>query len=369
MFHVPMRFLAISISAVLSVLISVSDADAAVRWLASEYDFGAFPEAGGKRSGEVRFVNEGPEPTMINRVRLSCGCTSESHTEGIINPGDTAFVQFTYNPAGRPGRFEKTIKVYTGTDNDLITIRMRGTVIGAPQTLASDYPVEAGALRLDGRSVDFGKVRHGSSRHHFVTLYNQSRDSISPVWSQPDPAVDVAISSPIILPGDLATLSIYLNTRDEENMGPVEYSFDIMPDSSSPDSIVTYTVKACIEPDTRDMSAEELSNAPRVECSPRRLELGIINISSCRNAASYPLGFTISNVGKSEMRINRIYSNGAPVKVRRYPASLKTGKNGKVEATVDFRKFPAGPFNFKIEVVTDDPLQPLTSVSVSGEIE
>lgn len=346
----------------------VLPAQAGIRWLSTEYDFGAFPEAGGKRSGEVKFVNEGPEPTMINRVRLTCGCTSETHTEGIINPGDTAFVNFTYNPAGRPGRFEKSIKVYTGTDNDLTTVRMRGTVIGAPQTLATDYPVEAGALRLDARKVDFGKVRHGSSRHHFVTLYNQSAEPIRPVWSQPAAALDVAISSETIPPGDLATLSIYLNTRDEEEMGPVEYAFDIMPDASSPENVATYTVSAVIEPDTQNMSADDLARAPRVECAPRLLDVGIINPASMRNASAYPLTFTLSNAGQTELHVARIYANGVPLKVKRYPAILKGGKNGKVEATVDFRKFPAGPFSFKIEIVSDDPLHPLTSVGVSGEI-
>ena len=349
--------------------LSASFAADNLRWLSTEYDFGTFPEAGGKRMGEVRFINEGSAPTTINRVRLTCGCTSESHTEGLVNPGDTAIVSFTYNPAGRPGRFEKSIKVYTGENNDLTTVRMRGTVIGAPQTLANDYPVEAGPLRLDSRRIDFGKVRHGTSRHHFIVLYNQGTTPLKPVWTNPGEAVDIDLSNHVIPPGELTTMSVYLNTRDEERMGPLEYSFVITPDAERSDSTVTYSILADITPDLRDMTPEELENAPRVECSPRRIETGILNTDKNRNLASYPVTFAISNQGHTDLHVARIVAKGVPMKLKRYPTSLKPGKSGRVEAVIDFRKFPAGPFNFKIEVITDDPLRPIAPISVSGEKE
>lgn len=340
-----------------------------IRWLSTEYDFGTWPEVAGPKTGEVKFVNDGPEPTAINRVRLTCGCTSETHTEGIVNPGDTATVSFSYNPKGRPGRFEKSIRVYTGKDNDLTTINMRGTVIGAPETLQADYPVEAGALRLDSRNVDFGKVRHGTSRHHFVVLYNQWKDSIRPYWSNVADAVDISLSTPVIPPGELATMSIYLNTRDEENMGPVKYDFTITSDSLFKNYPTSFSISADITPDTKDMTPEEIALAPRAECMPRFIEIGAVNISAHRDAASYPLSFTISNEGVSELHVARVYSRDAALKVKRFPAILKKGKSGKVEATVDLRKIPVGPFSFKIEVLSDDPLHPIRTVSVSGEIE
>lgn len=360
---------------VCSVLVAVSalSLGAEIRWLETEYDFGSFHEAGGLTSGEARFVNDGPEPTMINRVRLTCGCTSEVHTEGIINPGDTARVRFTYNPAGRPGRFEKSIKVYTGENNDLTTIRMRGTVIGTPATLQRDYPFEAGPIRLNSKKIDFGKVRYGTSRHQFLVLYNQGSDPIAPTWSDPGNAVSVDLSEKVIPPGDLATMSIYLNTRDEEReemmSGPVSYQFSIFPDKNAdPDIKIEINLLADIQPEAQDLTPEQLEAAPRAECSPRLLDLGIVSLAVDKKVATFPISFTLANVGKEMMHVKRIFSRGVPLKVKRYPASLKGGKEGKVETTVDFRKFPQGPFSFKIEVLTDDPLHPVRTVTVSGEV-
>lgn len=344
-------------------------AAAQLEWLATEYDFGAFPEAGGPRSGEVRFINRGKRPTSINRVRLTCGCTSEAHTEGEIAPGDTAIVRFTYNPIGRPGRFEKSIKVYTGDADDLTTVKMRGTVIGAPQTLEKDYPYVTGPLRYDTRAVDFGKVRFGTSRHQFIVVYNQSHDSIRPVLAGSDRSLDVGISTPVIAPGDLATISLYLNTRDLTEMGPMEFSLSITADAAAGDSVAIIPIKAEIHPDTGHLTAQQIEHGPRTEVTPRLIDLGSVDLKLVKHPDVYPLSFMISNEGESLLNVTRIFARGLPMRVKRYPATLKPGKNGRVEATVDLRKIPAGPFNFKIEVMSDDPIHPVVTLTLCGEME
>ena len=359
------RLLILGIAIIFYALPSLAN----IEWLATEYDFGAFPEAGGPRSGEVQFINRGNEATVINNVRLTCGCTSEAHTEGLIAPGDTARIRFTYNPAGRPGRFEKSIKVYTGEHNDLTTIKMKGTVIGTPQTLSREYPFEMGSMRFNARSLNFEKVRYGTSRHQFIVVYNQSHNPVRPVWKKNSDALDVDISTPVIPPGELATFSVYFNTREIGEMGPVEYQLDIIPDESMPDSVFTIPVRAEIQPDTEHLTAQQIADGPRTEVNPRLIDLGILNLSNIKNPESFPLQFLIFNEGKSLLNVTRIYSKGAPMRIKRYPATLKPGKNGKAEAVVDLRKFPAGPFNFKIEVMSDDPIHPVIQITVCGEIE
>lgn len=79
---------------------------------------------------------------MITGARPSCGCTGVAYPDDPIAPGDTVKFSFTYNPLGRPGRFEKSIRVYIG-DFDTATIRIRGNVLGTPESLSTLYPVEA----------------------------------------------------------------------------------------------------------------------------------------------------------------------------------------------------------------------------------
>lgn len=135
--------------AVLSPLIALAQ----IEWTSKEYDFGSFKEAEGPRTAKLTFVNKGKKPTFINHVRTSCGCTAASFTKKIIEPGETGSVSVTYNPTGRPGRFRKSVRVYTGDDNELTTLKIFGTVIGAPASLEAHFPESIGPMRLENRIV------------------------------------------------------------------------------------------------------------------------------------------------------------------------------------------------------------------------
>lgn len=84
---------------------------AKVTWLSTHYNYGAFREEEGPRKGSLSFVNSGDAPTFIRNVRPSCGCTAADYPRDMIAPGDTATIEFTYDPARRPGPFDKTIRV------------------------------------------------------------------------------------------------------------------------------------------------------------------------------------------------------------------------------------------------------------------
>ncbi|MDE6772243.1 MAG: DUF1573 domain-containing protein, partial [Muribaculaceae bacterium] len=153
-----------SVSALLAVMMTAT-AVAEIKWLEKTYNYGVIKEADGPATGSVRFVNNGPDATYISRVRPSCGCTGASYTQDMLQPGDTATITFTYNPAGRPGKFDKTVKVYVGKDSSLTSVRITGTVIGDDSTLESHFPIETGDLRTESVSFPVGEIKRGAHRH------------------------------------------------------------------------------------------------------------------------------------------------------------------------------------------------------------
>lgn len=199
-------------------------------WLEKEYDFGLMKEEAGPKTGSVRLVNTGPEEAVITGARPSCGCTGVAYPDDPIAPGDTVKFSFTYNPLGRPGRFEKSIRVYIG-DFDIATIRIRGNVLGTPESLSTLYPVEAGPLRLSEKRMAAGEVTYGKTRHFFLNGYNQTADTIRPSWVSDDPSLSVSSSSEAVGPGDIVTLSFYFNSRQRTEMGPLEIPVRIISDS------------------------------------------------------------------------------------------------------------------------------------------
>ena len=95
------------------------------------FDFGDIKESAGPASHVFTVMNNGELPLVISRVVASCGCTTPEWTKEPIAPGKTGQIKVTYNPAGRPGKFVKTISVYSNGKadggNDVLTIR--GNVI------------------------------------------------------------------------------------------------------------------------------------------------------------------------------------------------------------------------------------------------
>ncbi len=332
---------------------------AEIKWLTKDYDFGTIKEVAGPKTGVVKFVNLGPESTIITRVRTSCGCTDAEYTEGEIMPGDTATVSFTYNPKGRPGRFEKNVKVYTGANQELNVITIRGTVIGAPETLSVTYPVEAGALRLSTKTLQTGDIRYGTSRHLFLHGYNQSTDTIYTRVTPPVRSLSIGESVRAVAPGDIVTIGVYFNTRDGEIPGQVSYPIEIVPDTASlKNEKCNVLLKANIIPDSQGVNAEQLASAPSATVSPKYLDLGIVA------GDQKEISFTLSNTGKSDLHVKRMQGEG--VAITRMPMRLKPGKSGVCNGSVNLADTKPGPFAIKLQITTNDPVNPIMELKISG---
>ncbi|MDE5674007.1 MAG: DUF1573 domain-containing protein [Muribaculaceae bacterium] len=333
-----------------------------VKWLSTEYNYGAFKEAEGPRKGSVRFVNTGSKPTFIRNVRPSCGCTGAEYTEDMIQPGDTATVSFIYDPSGRPGPFDKTVKVYLGADNELQVVRITGTVIGAPETLEKSYPYEGGALRYETLSQTMGEVKKGSARHVFINVYNQGTDTVRPEWTSRSSALQVDMTPHSLAPGEIGTFGFYLNSTKEPEAGPVEYLVKVSPGGDSKGRDVReIRITAAIVPDSRSMSAEEIENGPRAYLVPEFIDFGE-DVSE----GELPFEFDVLNDGKSELEVRRVYSHNENVRITSFPKKVGGEGKDKVKGSLSLTSVPSGPFRIAVEVITNDPLHPLRTANLVG---
>ena len=331
-----------------------------VEWLAKVYDFGVFKEADGKVTGEVSFVNHGPEATFISRVRPSCGCTGVRYNDEMVQPGDTATISFTYNPQGRPGHFDKTVKVYLGKENDLTVVRIKGTVIGTESTLLNYYPEECGALRLDNDVLPVGDIKKGRSRHLFMNVYNQGDNVLSPEWTVGSSAVEVEMNPHEIKPGETATFTIVVKADGELSGGPFEIPVKIFPEGKGGKSIEV-KVSGVVVPDASSMTLQQLETAPQAFLLPEFVDLGELNGKS-----EAPFEFTVANEGKDALSVEKVYSRSAALAITRSPSKIKGEEKGIVKGVVRLSELSEGPFRLKVEVQTNDPLHPLRTCDIVG---
>lgn len=339
-------------------------AEARLRPVTPEYSFGVIKEIDGKAFGTVELVNDGDKPDLIHSVRVSCGCTEAGYDEQTALPGDTLRVSFSYNPAGRPGRFRKNIRVY-GSDPEPATIVISGVVIGSPLTLSQSYPEEAGPLRLTEREPDMGNLSADRSRHVFVTLVNQSTTPLLLKTHSPHKAVSTAVTPDTLLPGDLGTVSLYLNARDERRRGALTYDVPLTAtpvDGSAPPAETILTLRATILPDESD--ARATADGPWAECVPATVDLG-----EPERDGKIPFAFRIENHGKSDLHLNRLLPpDTADIEITQAPARIKPGRDAEVRGTLKPDATSPTPFRIPIEVMTDDPVHPVRTVTLVGNL-
>ncbi len=93
------------------------------------YDFGTIQEAKGPVSHVFRFTNTGDANLVIIDATAQCGCTRPEYSEKPIAPGKKGEVKVTYNPARRPGAFDKTVTIRTNGSPSKIRLKIKGNVV------------------------------------------------------------------------------------------------------------------------------------------------------------------------------------------------------------------------------------------------
>lgn len=93
-----------------------------------DHDFGVIKEINGKVSHTFVIKNTGSAPLVITRVAATCGCTTPVYESEPIAPGKESKIVITFNPAGRPGQFVKTIAIYSNGSDGAFFLRVKGIV-------------------------------------------------------------------------------------------------------------------------------------------------------------------------------------------------------------------------------------------------
>ena len=101
-------------------------------WEKKVHDFGQFNEDAGVQKAKFEFENTGDAPLFITNVRATCGCTATEYSKEPVQPGGKGYVIVAYNPAHRPGKFNKSVTVTTNEFQPTSVLRITGDVIPKP---------------------------------------------------------------------------------------------------------------------------------------------------------------------------------------------------------------------------------------------
>lgn len=195
-----MRTIAALALALLAVPLASAQTDLAFDQ--TRHDFGTFDE------GEVvrhtfAFVNRGAAALQLTDVEAACGCTTPEWTRQPVAPGDSGRIVVAYDSDGRPGPFEKTVRVSTETEG--VTLRISGDVV--PVFVARG--VRMGALVFATDHVEAQDVPRGE-RYQAVFRFQNGGDRPVRLLAATAgaPGVEFVFPDRPVFPGDVAAVLV-----------------------------------------------------------------------------------------------------------------------------------------------------------------
>ncbi len=105
---------------------------ASISFESTVHDFGTIPYDSDGRC-YFDFTNTSGVPLVINVVRTTCGCTKPEWPDKPVEPGEKGKIGITYNTK-ITGNFQKSITVYSNTQDSPAKLMIRGKVENQPET-------------------------------------------------------------------------------------------------------------------------------------------------------------------------------------------------------------------------------------------
>jgi len=91
-------------------------------------DFGDIIQ-GEKVEHTFRLENTGGAPLVISNVAATCGCTVPAWPKEPIAPGDHADIKVTFNSAGKMGKQNSVVRIYSNATEPIQKISMITNVL------------------------------------------------------------------------------------------------------------------------------------------------------------------------------------------------------------------------------------------------
>jgi len=133
-----------------------------------EWDFGYIPK-GATVTHRFVLTNVGDKPMKIVKVKPACGCTNAPLTKDLLQPGESADLEITFNSRGFTGKANKSVNINTDDSLNPVTILKFTTDVG------SAIPT----LIFDPQEVTFDSVEVGKKISKKLKITNNDIQSIS----------------------------------------------------------------------------------------------------------------------------------------------------------------------------------------------
>ena len=105
-----------------------SENDPVIAFDEASKDFGDITQ-GDKVEHVFKFENTGKSPLVISNVEATCGCTVPSWPKEPILPGAKAEIKVSFNSAGKMGKQNSVVRIYSNASEPIEKVSMISNVL------------------------------------------------------------------------------------------------------------------------------------------------------------------------------------------------------------------------------------------------
>lgn len=351
------------ISLVFSGLMAFSQQKGAnASWENSRFNFGDIKEDGGNVFHKFEFTNTGDQPLVITNVHASCGCTSSDYTKAPIMPGKKGYVEASFNPKYRPGKFTKTLSVTTNAQNPNTILYLMGNVLPRTKTKAELYPRQIGDLRLKTNHLAFGNIKNNELKTDSVPMANLTEKNLKITFDNLPKHAKVKAIPETLKPQQTGYIQVTYDAKQKNDWGFVMDRINFAINGDKNRGANYFSVSASVIEDFQQLSPKELEKAPKIVFESRTFNFGNI-----KEGEKITHTFNFKNEGKSDLIIRKIKSSCGCAAVNLASDVIKSGKSGAFELTFDSRG-KKNRQNKTVSIITNDPKNSQITLRISGNV-
>jgi len=327
------------------------------------FDFGPVRELDGLAQHTFTFVNKDTVPLSVTEVKPSCGCTSAGWSQDTIMPGDTGYVIAAFNPANRPGSFEKSIQVVFNQPELVTELKFKGFVVSRQHSIREEFQYKSGNLSFSGNPVHIGRVVYNIPVNTAISLYNHLNTPLRLIRVEGPEHIKAEVPK-ILEPGAVTEIHLhYLGHGSKKNeFGPVSDVIMLVtddPDTPKKQLKITAEITDMVMPDS--LKGEQ-SRLPQLELSHTSVLYDTIQTGHMAMKE-----IEIHNTGKNELIIRKILSDASYISVEVEKKQIRPGTKTRLKVIYNSTNI-IGKDAKKITIYSNDPDNPVKELPVRAII-
>ncbi|MCC6819045.1 MAG: DUF1573 domain-containing protein [Bacteroidia bacterium] len=318
-----------------------------------EHNFGDIKSEEGTVTAVFEYTNIANVPIYISKVETSCGCTTPEYNKDTIQPGQKGFVKAIYEARGHRGNFHKNIFVYFNTQDYYQSLSITGNVI--PEANLSkrpaSYTTTYSNLALNSTIASFPDLKSTEKKTYVIKAFNYMGYDMK-IWEVrevPDYAT-VEIGDSTIKSTDSLYITFTVDGTKISHLGESWKRIMLVTDDPSGETKFL-NIYVNLKEDFSKMSKQELKNAPVIQLD----SANGLNYGKCQAGSIVKKQITITNNGKTDLKIRNIKPSCSCVTFQLSKTTLKPGESVTFTIIIDTVNQTIATHSKYITLYTNDP--------------